>query len=119
LLVVRIVVALVFVAACSRSTPSESELLAEAQDQTRTFFALGEGGDCERLAGMMQRPNDCKGVVQQFRETHAHLTKIESVKLDGRDKHVVLVSVEATAPEHVHHWIVRAKWTADGWKLAL
>jgi len=67
----------------------------------------------------MQRPALCEDLVRQLRETHAHLSKIEDAKLDGRDKRVVLVSVEATAPEHVHHWIVRARWTAEGWKLAL
>jgi hypothetical protein len=116
---VRFVPALIVVLACKSSQPSERELIADAQDQTRTFFALGEGGDCERLAGMMLRPAGCAELVKQFKDTHAHLSKIEGAKLDGRDKETVLVSVEATAPEHVHHWIVRAKWTTEGWKLAL
>lgn len=106
-------------AACARSEPSERELLSGAQDATRTFFALGEGGDCKQLAPMLQRPATCDDLVRQFRDTHAHLSQVLGAKIDGRDKHMVLVSVDATAPEHVHHWIVRAKWTSSGWKLAL
>ena len=115
----RTAVALIVLAACARSGPSERELVSAGQDATRTFFALGEAGDCSQLAHMLQRPSTCEELVAQFRETHAHLSKIEGAKLDGRDKQLVLVSVVATAPEHIHHWIVRAKWTPDGWKLAL
>ena len=115
----RFASALVVLVACTRSAPSERELIASAQDETRRFFALGEGGDCTQLARMMQRPAQCENLVRQFRETRAHLTKIESAQLDGRDKHVVLVRVEATATDRVHQWIVRARWTEDGWKLAL
>lgn len=111
--------ALLLLVACARSEPSERELVAAAQDETRKFFALGEAGDCDRLAQMMQRPATCEGLVHQFRETRVHLSKIAGAKLDGRDKHMVLVTVEAVAPERTHQWIVRAKWTPDGWKLAL
>lgn len=115
----RTVLALVVVAACARSTPSEPELLSAAQNETRRFFAIGESGDCDELSALMQRPGDCQNLVHQFKESHVHLTKIEGAKLDGRDKHVVLVSVQAQSPERVHQWIVRAKWTREGWKLAL
>jgi hypothetical protein len=116
---VRSALGLLILVACSRSEPSERDLVAGAQDETRKFFALGEAGDCERLAPMLQRPQSCEGLVRQFRETHVHLSKIEGAKLDGRDKHVVLVTVEAVAPERTHRWIVQAKWTAGGWKFAL
>lgn len=115
----RTALALLLFTACARSAPSEHELVSAAQDATRTFFALGEAGDCAKLGSMMQRPSDCERLVQQFRETRVHLTKIAGSKLDGRDKQVVLVSVDATAPDKVHHWIVRAKWTPEGWKLSL
>ncbi len=58
-------------------------------------------------------------LVKQFVETRTHLTSIDNAKLDGRDKETVLVNVQAQEKATVHHWIVRAKWTADGWKLAL
>jgi hypothetical protein len=116
---VRHALALFVLVACARSTPSEHELVSAAQDETRVFFALGEGGDCGKLAPKLQRPNECEDLVRQFRETRTHLTKIEGAKLDGRDKQTVLVSVEASAPERVHHWIVRAKWTPEGWRFAL
>ena len=105
--------------ACARSTPSGHELVSEAQDQTRTFFALGESGNCDKLAPMLQRPDTCKDLTRQFLETHTHLTKIVSAKLDGRDKETVLVSVEAQEKAITHQWIVRAKWTKQGWKFAL
>lgn len=115
----RAALVLILLTACARSTPSGHELVSEAQDQTRTFFALGESGNCDKLAGMLQRPETCKDLARQFLETHTHLTKIVSAKLDGRDKETVLVSVEAQEKATVHEWIVRAKWTKQGWKLAL
>lgn len=115
----RLAIAAVLLAACSHSPPSESELLASAQDETRQFFALAEGGDCGHLQHMMLLPDSCKNMVQQFTETHAHLLAIDGAKLDGRDKHVVLVEVQAQTTKELRHWIVRAKWTADGWRLAL
>lgn len=115
----RTVTLLLLLAACTRSGPSEHELLSDGQDQTRAFFALGESGDCSQLAPMMQQPAMCEKLVQQFRDTHAHLDKIQGAKIDGRDKHMVLVNVDATSPGHVYHWIVRATWTPQGWKLAL
>ena len=111
--------ALILLAACGSSAPSERELLAEAQDETRRFFALAEGSDCEQLKPLMQRPETCANLVRQFKETRAHLTRIDEAKLDGRDKTIVLVMVQAQEAEAVHHWIVRAKWTPKGWKLAL
>lgn len=105
--------------ACARSIPGERELVSEAQDQTRTFFALGESGNCDKLAPMLQRPETCKELARQFLETHTHLKKIVSSKLDGRDKDTVLVSVEAQEKAVIHSWIVRAKWTKQGWKFAL
>lgn len=110
---------LLIATACARSAPSEHELVSEAQDQTRRFFALGEGGDCEQLTKLMQRPETCAALVQQFLETRTHLKTIADAKLDGRDKDTVLVSVEALEKDKVHRWIVRAKWTKEGWKLAL
>lgn len=110
---------LLITAACARSAPSEHELVSDAQDQTRKFFALGEGGDCDQLTKLMQRPETCASLVKQFLETRTHLTKIVEAKVDGRDKETVLVSVEAQEAKTVHHWIVRAKWTKEGWKLAL
>ncbi len=108
------------IAACSRSgAPSEDSLVSDAQDQTRKFFAFGEGGDCEQLSKLMQRPETCPELVRQFVETRTHLSKITGAKLDGRDKETVLVSVEAQEKATTHLWIVRAKWTKDGWKLAL
>ena len=115
----RLASALIVVAACARSTPSERELVAGAQDETRKFFALAEGADCDHLAPMMQLPERCKDMVQEFQETHAHLLSIDEAKLDGRDKHVVLVAVQAQTTKELRHWIVRAKWTTDGWRLAL
>ena len=111
--------ALLVITACARSTPGEHELVSEAQDETRTFFALGEAGNCDKLAAMMQRPETCKDLTRQFLESHTHLTKVVSAKLDGRDKETVLVSVEAQEKTTVHEWIVRAKWTKQGWKFAL
>ena len=115
----RTALALFIFAACARSTPSEHELVSESQDETRTFFALGEAGDCGKLGPKLERPGECENLVRQFRETHVHLAKIEGAKVDGRDKHVVLVSVEAQSPEKIHHWIVRARWTPEGWRFAL
>ena len=115
----RLAVALIVLGACARSTPSERDLLSEAQDETRRFFALAEGFDCGELGKLMQKPETCENLVRQFKETHAHLTQIDEAKLDGRDKKTVLVMVQAQAETTVHHWIVRAKWTSDGWKLAL
>lgn len=115
----RLAFAVVVLAACSHSPPSESELVASAQDETRQFFALAEGNDCAHLEHMMLLPASCKDTVHQFQETHAHLLSIDSAKLDGRDKHVVLVDVTAQTTKELRHWIVRAKWTADGWRLAL
>jgi hypothetical protein len=115
----RVAFALIVVAACARTTPSERELVAGAQDETRRFFALAEGGDCDHLEQMMQLPAHCKDMVHEFAETHAHLLAIDEAKLDGRDKHVVLVTVQAQTTKELRHWIVRAKWTADGWRLAL
>jgi hypothetical protein len=115
----RLAPALVLIAACARSAPSESDLVAAAQDETRQFFALAEGGDCDHLEHRMQLPALCKNMVHEFAETHAHLLSIDEAKLDGRDKHVVLVSVSAQTTKELRHWIVRAKWTADGWRLAL
>ena len=104
---------------CARSEPSERELLSVAQDATRTFFAQAEACDCHQLAPMLQRPKTCDGLVQQFQETHTHLSKIVGAKLDGRDKHMVLVNVDATGEHEVYHWIVRATWTPEKWKFAL
>ena len=115
----RLAATLVLIAACTRSTPSDGELVAGAQDETRHFFALAEGGDCGHLEPMMQLPAQCKDMVREFQETHAHLLAIEDAKLDGRDKHIVLVSVQAQTTKELRHWIVRAKWTPDGWRLAL
>lgn len=116
----RPTLALLVIAACSRSgAPSEDELVSDAQDQTRKFFAHGEGGDCDQLSKLMQRPETCAALVKQFLETRTHLTKISGAKLDGRDKDTVLVTVEAQEKDTIHHWIVRAKWTKEGWKLAL
>lgn len=115
----RFTIPLLILLACCRSEPSDSELLSAGQDATRTFFAQAEGGDCHQLASMLQRPQSCDGLVQQFRETHTHLSKIDGATLDGRDKHMVLVTVEASGESKAYHWIVRAKWTPNGWKLAL
>lgn len=115
----RFTITLLILASCARSEPGERELLSAAEDATRTFFAHGEAGDCGELAPMLQRPSTCESLVSQFKETHVHLSKIESAKIDGRDKHMALVSVEAAGPTQVYHWIVRATWTPNGWKLAL
>lgn len=113
------VLALVVLVACARSTPSEHELVSEAQDQTRKFFAYGEGGDCKQLAKMMQQPDTCETLVRQFIETKTHLSRVIDAKRDGRDPQMVLVNVEAQEGTKLHRWIVRAKWTKQGWKLAL
>jgi len=105
--------------ACARSTPGEHELVSDAQDQARKFFALGEGGDCDQLSKLMQHPETCQQIVKQFIDTHTHLLGVTGAKLDGRDKDTVLVTVDAQEKAIVHHWIVRAKWTKEGWKLAL
>ncbi|MGE5185213.1 MAG: hypothetical protein ACM31C_24255 [Acidobacteriota bacterium] len=115
----RLACALVLLAACARSTPSERELVAGAQDETRRFFALAEGGDCDHLEAMMQLPAQCHNMVREFLDTHAHLLAIDEAELDGRDKHVVLVTVKAQTTKELRRWIVRAKWTAGGWRLAL
>jgi hypothetical protein len=116
---VRFAVSILFLGACARSTPSERVLVSEAQDETRRFFALAEGSDCGELGKLMLKPESCESLVKQFKDTHAHLTQIDEAKLDGRDKQMVLVMVQAQAETTVHHWIVRAKWTSKGWKLAL
>ena len=107
------------VAACKRGEPSADQLVKDAQDQTRRFFALAEGGDCAALGEMLVRPASCEGLVHQMRETNTHLTSIESAKIDGRDPHLVLVTVMTQATKHAHSWIVQAKWTPDGWKVSL
>lgn len=68
---------------------------------------------------MMQHPDTCELLVRQFIETKTHLSKIIDAKLDGRDPHMVLVNIEALEEAKIHRWIVRAKWTKQGWKLAL
>ena len=115
----RLLVVLLLVAACKRGEPTTDELLADAQDQTRRFFALAEGGDCAALAELLPRPDTCEGLVLQMRETKTHLESIEGAKIDGRDPHLVLVNVKAQATKHTHRWIVHAKWTPDGWKVSL
>jgi hypothetical protein len=116
---VRFTIPLLILVGCARSEPSERELLSAGQDATRTFFAQAEAGDCSQLSGMLQRPQACDGLVKQFRETHTHLSKILGAKIDGRDKHTVLVNVEASGEQQVFHWIVRATWTPEKWKFAL
>jgi hypothetical protein len=106
-------------AACTRGGPGADQLIADAQDQTRRFFALAEGGDCAALGELLARPASCEGLVHQMRETRTHLTAIEGAKLDGRDPHLVLVTVKTQAAKHAHSWIVQAKWTPDGWKVSL
>ena len=110
---------LALAAACKRGEPAADELIAEAKDQTRRFFALAEGGDCAELAELLPRPATCEGLVLQMRETKTHLTSVDGAKIDGRDRHLVLVNVTAQATKHTHRWIVHAKWTPDGWKVSL
>jgi len=117
--VTRLFVVIAVAAACKRGEPTTDELLAGAQDQTRRFFALAEGGDCAALAELLPRPETCEGLVLQMRETKTHLTAIEGAKLDGRDRHLVLVNVTAQATKHTHRWIIHAKWTPGGWKVSL
>src|SRR6266542_1405884 len=106
------------IAACDRSAPDETELLRVAQDETRQFFALLDSSDCSRIAPKMQVPERCEDTLREYRETHSHLSSVLDAKLDGRDKHTVLVTVDVQSTRHLHHWIVRAKWSKDGWKVA-
>ncbi len=109
----------VLLAACHHAPPSPEELLREAQDTTRQFFAVAEGGDCAQLAPVLARPAGCAAMVEEFKATHSHLSQIEGVRIDGRDPQVVLVTVKVNSTKHEHTWVVRAKWTADGWRFAL
>lgn len=106
-------------AACHRGAPSQEELLQQAQDETRQFFALAESGDCKALQPQLAHPETCDNMVEEFRHTHTHLKSITGAKLDGRDPQLVLVTVEAPSLKFEHTFIVRAKWTEDGWKVAL
>ena len=105
--------------ACHRGAPTDDDLVREAQDQTRTFFSLAEGGDCEQLTKLLARPESCHEFVHEMQETHTHLTSIDGARIDGRDPHMVLVSVHAQAGKLAHAWVVHAKWTADGWKVSM
>jgi hypothetical protein len=93
--------------------------VAAAPDQARRYFALAEGGDCAELEKMLPRPERCKGIVEEMHETRTHLTSVDGTKLDGRDPHLVLVSVTAQAAKLTHHWVVQARWTPDGWKVSM
>lgn len=106
-------------AACQRGEPTTDELLREAQDQTRRFFALAEGGDCEQLTKLLARPETCEEFVEEVRETRTRLTSIDNARIDGRDPHLVLVSVRAQAVKLKHSWVVHAKWTKHGWKVSM
>ena len=115
----RFLPALLLVTACARSAPDEAELVRTAQDEARTFFALLESSDCSQIRPMMQFPGRCDDTLHEYRETHSHLSQVVEAKLDGRDKHTVLVTVDVQSTKHEHHWIARVKWTKDGWKVAL
>jgi len=112
-------VLIVALAACHRGAPSQEELVAGAQDETRQFFALAESGDCKTLTAQLAHPETCDTMVEEFRQTHTHLRSITGAKLDGRDPEMVLVTVEAPSKKFEHTFIVRVKWTPDGWKVAL
>lgn len=115
----RLALVLVAVSACHRDAPSQEELLRDAQDETRQFFALAEGGDCKALAPRLAHPELCEPMVDEFKKTHTHLASVTGAKIDGRDPHLVLVTVEAPSTKYQHSWIVRVKWTDAGWKVAL
>ena len=110
---------LVLTLGCHHAAPSQDDLLHGAEEATRSFFAVAEQGDCAQIKPLMTHPEACEGMVKEFAETHSHLSSIDTVKVDGRDPQLVLVTVTAQATKRVHTWIVRVKQTPDGWRVAL
>jgi len=115
----RLAIVLVAVSACNHAAPSQEELLRDAPDQTRKFFAMAEGGDCEHLKPLLARPDGCADMVEEFKKSHTHLASVVGAEIDGRDPHVVLVKVDAPSTKFDHTWVLRVKWTEDGWKVSL
>ena len=95
-------------------------MLRDAPDVMRQFFTLAEAGDCAQLSSRMQRPEQCSDFVADMQRTKSHFQTITNTRIDGRDPDVVLVTVNVmSAKDHLRIWVLRAKWTADGWKVSL
>ncbi|GAC1393370.1 MAG: hypothetical protein NVSMB47_00550 [Polyangiales bacterium] len=105
--------------------PDYSGGLAPAEDAVKAFFKATETGDCDTLGRLMilDKPwskEVCDGVIEDFKRNNAHIGRIVESKIDGRDKHVVLVTTIVVYQKESgaeHTWVVRTEWRGGAWKV--
>jgi hypothetical protein len=83
------------------------------------YFDAAGRGDCPALIGLRNRPMttaECEDYVHVFQGTRTRLLSIEEVKIDGRDRSVVLVKTKLEFGDKERSWLLRVE-CADACKV--